>query len=203
MYNETYEEYIRSILGYPTYVSNNDFNNNINNSYTSYTSQNSNFNNAMLEECYPEIYKIVYPMVNKACSNITGQVTRDNIEEMTEEIYRAIETDNEIELNINLRNEVTSKENRNKAETINSKKNLETIKSVNAEPEENRSFRNRNLRDLIKILIIRELLRRPNNRPGFPPPPRPIPPNRPPFPGGARPPIMPRGMIDNYDIYEY
>lgn len=81
----------------------------------------------------------------------------------------------------------------------------------NTRNTETRRITNNNLRDLIKILIIRELLNRPNIRP--PRPPRP-PHHRPPFPdfpggpggGGPRPPIMPRDLEysqDYYDIYEF
>ena len=70
---------------------------------------------------------------------------------------------------------------------------------------EDRQFRNRNLRDLIKILLIRELLGGIRN-PGRPPMPPPRPPMRPPFPGGpGRPPFGPGPRPNNryYDIYEY
>ena len=70
-----------------------------------------------------------------------------------------------------------------------------------------RSVGNQGLRDLIKILILRELL----NRPGFRPrPPMPSPP-RPPFPPGQnqpRPPMPPPQRpgfgrpIYNRDLYE-
>ena len=75
------------------------------------------------------------------------------------------------------------------------------------ETNEKRQF-NSGLRDLVKILLIRELLNRP--RPPRPPvrppmPPRPPrPPMRPPFgPGpGGRPPFPREFEIDNYDLYE-
>ena len=60
------------------------------------------------------------------------------------------------------------------------KKDVTQVENRN-EIREDRQIRNRTLRDLIRILIIRELLRRPGNRP-----PRPRPPMRPPFPGGPR-----------------
>ena len=56
---------------------------------------------------------------------------------------------------------------------------------------ENRSFINRNLRDLIKILIIRELLG--SNRPSRPP-------HRPPFSGSSGIPRPPRPRSNN--LYE-
>ena len=65
------------------------------------------------------------------------------------------------------------------------------------EEVENRNIRRNNgIRDLIKILILRELLGIPHN------PRPPMPPRRPPFPGGpnGRPPMRPRFYED---IYEY
>ena len=119
MYNQSYEEYIRSILGYPNYSYNNDSmsyiqsqgynqDNNFKNSY------NNTVNNNDLEQYYPEIYKIVYPMVSQICSNNTREITREVIDEMTDEIYSAIEgtSDNEINLSINLQNNIRTGENR-------------------------------------------------------------------------------------------
>lgn len=192
--NESYEDYIRSILGYPKYNSNyeNDYNFDMINRRNDQT-------DAQLENCYPEIYKVVYPMINKACSTNTRPVTQELIDELTNEIYSSIETDNEINVTINLNNEIQSTGNRNA-----------TNQKVETEKEnrgEDRQFRNRNLQDLIKILLIRELLGRPgrfpgNNRPPFPPH---RPPMRPPFPGGpggGRPPIMPRYETDFSNLYE-
>lgn len=205
MHNESYEEYIRSILGYPNYNSNNssccenDYNPNM-------VSQRSNENNRQLEACYPEIYKVVYPMVNKACSSNTKPVTSELIDELTDEIYAAVENDTEINININLTNEIQSSGNRNTSSRV----KTETAKKISQNRGEDRQFRNRGLQDLIRILLIRELLGRPGgfpgNRPAFPPN---RPPMRPPFPGGpggpgGRSPMMPRS---NYyeginDIYE-
>lgn len=141
-------------------------------------------------------------MVSNACMRNTKPVTRQLVDEMTNEIYSAVENNNEINININLQNEVGSKENRSSS--------TKEVKSINREPSksenrgenrqeerrEDRQFRNRGLRDLIRILLIRELLRRrrfPGNRPPFPGG------GRPPFPG--RPPMMPRGY-DSIDLYE-
>ena len=191
MYNETYEDYIRSILGYP-------YTNNMSPTYNNIYEYNNNDNyqdfvatvqNPELEECYPEIYKIVYPMVRNACSKNTKPITRDLIEEMTDEIYFSLEGANEepINVNINLNNNVrhsntTRPENR---ATVN-------VKEEKSEKQENRVSRNNEIRDIIKILLLRDFLGRP--RPSFRPNPRP------PFPGGPggpgymppRPPMMPR-----------
>lgn len=143
MYNESYEEYIRSILGYPNYNS----------------MDYSDFN---LESCYPEIYKVVYPMVNKACSNNTKPITPELVEDLTNEIYSAIEIDNEINLNINLTNKVKNN-NRNQKISSNSIKTETEMTEENR--GEDRQIRNKGLQDLIRILLIRELLK---GRDGFP-----------------------------------
>lgn len=202
MYNESYEDYIRSILGYPNYNSNNnccenDYNLNM-------TNGRNSERDAELEACYPEIYKVIYPMVNKACSNNTKPITSGLIDELTNEIYSAVENDSGINININLTNEVQSVGNRN----LSNSTKTEEIKERKENRGEDRQFRNRGLQDLIRILLIRELLGRPGrfpgNRPPFPPN---RPPMRPPFPGRpgmGRPPIMPRSDYynDMYDIYE-
>lgn len=181
MNDETYEDYIRTILGYPKPTQN---------YYDNYQNINTipNYTNKNFEEFYPEIYNIIYPMVKKVCSNQPITVNAENIEKMTDEIYFAVEEQN------------STQNNRSKS---NYEKGVSTTKSTSKEPirpekkEENRQIGNNSLRDLIKILLLRELIGRPNfpgSRPPMgppPPPPRPGPGPRPPFP------IRPR-----YDIYE-
>ncbi len=224
MYNESYEEYIRSILGYPNYQ-NTDFMNTYNNDYID--NRPRNVSNAEIEECYPEIYKIIYPMVRKASNDNIEPISPDLIERMTDEIYSSIEADNIINVNnnvnINLTSNPRNEENRNtsninnnpRPEFKNSTENREN-RSIEARREdktlenrgEDRQFRNRNLRDLIKILLIRELLGGIRN-PGRPPMPPSRPPMRPPFPGGpgmpGRPPFGPGPRQNDryYDLYEY
>ncbi len=198
MYNETYEEYIRSILGYPNTVD----------TYQSMPTNNiSSMSTQELESCYPEIYKVVYPMINKACSTNTRPITSELIDELTNEIYLSIESDNEINVTINLNNEI-SNNNENRSNLSNGNRNSPVSGKVSSVKEqkiqenrgEDRQFRNRGLQDLIRILLIRELL----GRPGFPgnrPPRPPMPPIRPPFPpggpGGPRPPMMPRDLYED------
>lgn len=196
MYNESYEEYIRSILGYPNYNSSYSYENDY---AANMSSHRNSEEDAQLEACYPEIYRVVYPMVNKACSTNTKPITSELIDELTDEIYLAVENDHEINININLTNETATMQKR----TTSSHPKTENVKEKRGE---DRQFRNRGLQDIIRILLIRELLGRPErfpgNRPPFPPN---RPPMRPPFPGGpgGRPPIMPR---ENYsginDLYE-
>ena len=206
MYDNQYEEYIRSVLGYPTTANMNQNHINQNQMYQAEYPNPSQINMRNdLEEFYPEIYKIIYPMIKKACDENMMANSREEIEQMTDEIYSAIEDSNQINVNINLGNTVsTTNVNRsqNKNETYREevqKKNSEKqeAENRNTEIENKRSPRNNNLRDLIKILLIRELLRRRHNN--FPQKP---PHNRPPRPP-MRPPIMPRDYQPLYDIYEY
>ena len=223
--NESFDDYIRQVLGYP----NNEYSYTPqqydNYSYPNHSNITDNnvvnmINEDELESCYPEIYKVVYPMIKKRCSQIN--------EKVTEEIASTIEpTDiNDIQVNINLQNEL----NENRIKTSDVYKNTaisETSKSLNSQTNnlrqaqekqknENRGsksdgekrFIRNNLADLIKILIIRELLNRPGGRlprPSIPGSRPPFPGHRPPFPG-ERPPMgpppMPRGYFRYDDIYE-
>ena len=211
MYNETYDDYIRSILGYPPARGYED-------SYQDYRNQNMNYNMTSnmnttsdmdLESCYPEIYKIVYPMVCKKCDSVRMPVTNDDIQNMTDEIYNALEERNDIQVNINLTNEVRGIDTTGGGAAKTPDKKPDVRISETSEKRETRQI-NRNLRDLIQILLIRELLRR-FRRPGMPGrpptprPPMPRPPMRPPF----RPGFGPGGTmfnrdyeISNYDIFE-
>ena len=192
MYNETYDEYIRSILGYPVRNQFDQFNQG-QQEYQGYqeyrnptfnTNINISGNNVELENSYPEIYKIVYPMITKKCENVReSNITKDDIENTTDEIYYALESKNETQVNIKKRPEVKV------SETTGEKRQL-----------------NGGLRDLIQILLIRELLnrRRPPFRPPMPNPPGPgpRPPMRPPFgPGPGRPPFN-RDFSSFNDLYE-
>lgn len=212
MLNQSYEEYIRSILGYPNFQNEMNY---IGNSIASqYSRNNSNqVENSKIEDSYPEIYKVVYPMIKRACAENIEQVTPSLIDKMTNEIYSSIEVNNPISVNINLTNGSGSSGNRanpiNKSNSVNSnmlkqeknKKVEINEKQKNENRGEERQFNDRGLRDLIRILLIREFLGRPP-RPPFPG--NPPFPGRPPFPGnpGARPPMRPRSD-EIYDIYEY
>ena len=182
MYNY-YDDYIRSILGY----------NNLQNQTSINTATNNlSVSDEEIEGCYPEIYKVVYPMIRSRCQRNTKPVTKELIEEITEEIYQALEGE-----------AFLAEESVQKNRGENKNKIIADEKQINRKESnvQNRELRNRGLQDLIKILLIRELLRRPY-RPPMPGP-------RPPFPGGVnpgpRPPIMPRNYGYNSlynDIYE-
>ena len=202
-----YEDYMQNILGYRMNPQANM------NTYEQYNMQGEEWQqydnwmpmmqqpstmtsnmNIDLENCYPEIYKIIYPMIRNVCMRNTEPITEEVIDRMVNEVYTNIETGDVITLNINLGNSVTTGEKGVNTEAKEGTQNRET---------ESRQ-RNFLMNDLIRILLIRELLRRQGgNRPPFPPrpfPPRPFPPrppmNRPPM---NRPPIMPR--YDQYPNY--
>lgn len=201
MYYQSYEDYMRNILGYSlnqsTYAD----------TYFNYNRENA-YGTAMysseIMNLYPEVYKIINPMVCKICEVNTKPITRDLIEKMTDEIYLNIESNpnlvesTAINVRVNLPKDsktedasMASKTSVNTKNRDNSKyrANLSETKVVQEKEIGNSEYRQRNqnsiLRDLIKILILNQLLGG-NRRP-----PRPNPP-RPPYPG-PRPPIQPRG----------
>ena len=181
MNNQNYEDYMRSVLGYSPYVENDftyteqeDFVDNSGNQIT------TNAETQDLNEFYPEIYKMVYPMVCKLCNiNSTTKLTNDLLDQMTDEIYRNVEPEDDVR--------IVSKPELKNGDVINPNAKEElTLK---------RETRQTNylLRDLIRILLLREWGRpqRPPMRPpfgpggpGMPPPPRP---GRPPMGPPPRP----------------
>lgn len=219
MYNETYDDYIRSILGYPARNQFEQYNQEMPEyqSYQEYrnptfnTNINISGNNVELENSYPEIYKIVYPMVTKKCENVRSETfSKSDIENMTDEIYYALEEKQEKRININLTNNMSSTKAQNSSAVSTSAKveNKRPDVKISQKAIENSEKRqiNSGLRDLIQILLIRELLNR--QRPPFRPPmpnppgPGPRPPMRPPFrPGPGRPPFN-RDFGSYNDLYE-
>lgn len=163
--NQSYDDYIRSILGYPMQ------NDNIYQADTYFERQGTQYrvqNNQELENLYPEIYKIIYPMIRKACISNNMPINGETIENIVDDIYSSVESDNVYNININLQNETTSSQDRSNqntnssSQTSSGNKGIQKVLNRNegkAENRgENRQFRNKSLRDLIKILLIRELL---------------------------------------------
>lgn len=144
MYNSNYEEYMQNVLGYNirpqnTYQIPDDM----------YEMQrNSNYENASLESLYPEIYRIIQPMVQKVCMKCTGVINEEEVNKMTEEVYNAMSEDT--------RNQNDAKKTSTEVRSNNAQNNRKV--------EETRQ-NNYLLRDLIRILIIKELLRRPGRPP--------------------------------------
>ena len=165
-YND-YDEYMRSVLGYQNgniyanpYGTNNEF---YYNTMPSMDTEIRTIDTERLNQFYPEIYKLIYPMVCKVCNQNSGrEITKELIDNLTEEIYINFESDD--------------RQNTSNMRNLPPLKNGD-VRNPNAkEPEVRGETRQGNylLRDLIRILILREF-----GRPG-----------RPVFPGG-RPPIVP------------
>ncbi len=215
MYFQSYEDYIRTILGYP--VQNEMSYNTYPNCSYEYIEQPRYSSEIM--DLYPDIYKIINPMVCKICKANSKPITRELVEQMTDEIYLNIENDTTIEedvvnVRVNLPPTKPESNSNNRQvrtrdlnnENISSKKmkdnRQENVNNANkVDDSQNRIIRpfrrNNTLRDLIKILILNQLLG--GRRPHIPNPPRPPFPGNPgPRPGpGPRPPIQPRGMYLN------
>jgi len=176
MYSESYEEYIRNILGYP--ANRNIYDNNDNMQFL----DNQNYNNNMfddtdeLEQYYPDIYNNIYPKIRESCLKNTNPINATLLDNMVEEIYNSLEVNQENRTNASITNN-----SRNSNTSVSKTENRSSL-------VENRQRPNNNfLRDLIRILLLRELTR----RPGRPPRPRPplVPGPRPPFNPQPRPPF--------------
>ena len=164
MYYQNYEDYMRSVLGYQNNEPNYTYDNN--NYYP--RMEQSQYND--LDQFYPEVYRIVNPVVENVCNkNRDKQVTEELVRSMTDEVYANVEGNAKLQLNVEVKQELKNGD----------------VRNPNAKPEPKR--RNSFLNDLIRILILKNLLRpRPPVRPPFPGP-NP----RPPFPHGGPAPITP------------
>lgn len=107
MYYNDYEDYMRNVLGYSnmndnTYGCNCGYNTNY------YQDRNNSASNIeRMEQMYPEVYKIINPMVCRMCDSNTQPVTEYLVEQMTDDIYdnvvNRVEIQNVINLNISTR----------------------------------------------------------------------------------------------------
>ena len=163
---QSYEEYMRSVLGYSPYIQQNDY------TYSEPEDLYDYSNIAPvsvqptqdLTPFYPEIYKIIYPMVCKVCNtNSSRELTKDLLEQMIDEIYKNLEPEEECPTRMPppLKNGDVRNPNSKDPEPV-----IKETRQTNFL-----------LRDLIRILLLREW-GRPNR-----------PPARPPFPPGGRPPM--------------
>ena len=164
---QNYEDYMRSVLGYSPYAERNYTYTNAQEDIYNYTDEMPVMQPTQdLTPFYPEIYKIVYPMVSKVCNtNSNRELTKELLEQMTDEIYRNVEPEEECP-----------------TRTPPPLKNGDVRNPNSKDPEPpQKETRQTNflLRDLIRILLLREW-----GRPGRPP-------MRPPFHPGGRPPMGP------------
>lgn len=79
-----YDEYLGNIMGYPSMRA----------SMTPYSDD--------LERMYPEVYRVVYPMVCFACDNVRTPVTEEMVDMMTDDIYDRVEADGRINVDISV-----------------------------------------------------------------------------------------------------
>ena len=172
---QNYEDYMRAVLGYA--------NNEPNYTYDDYYPRMEQLQYDETEDLYPDIYRIVNPVVEEVCSrNRNKHLTEELVRAMTEEVYNNVEGNSDLQVKVQVKAELKNGDVRNPNAKVNDSKNSETRQ------------RNFLLNDLIRILILKNLLRpRPPVRPPFPGPgPRPpFPGPRPPYPGpGPRIPVM-------------
>lgn len=196
MYNNVYQEYINNMLGQSYRNTINFAENTYNNFEQMEYFQNDNINQE-LEKFYPDLYRIIYPMVKTACMRNTKPLNKECIDEMVNEIYSNFVSEDEMTvLNINLTNDIRSKSTTDvKSSSKTSLNSKSDSKGASETRNANRRPNNFVLNDLIRILLIRELLGRPGNV--FPRPPA-----RPPFPGPGRPPFRNDFNIQDNSIYE-
>lgn len=175
MNNMSYEEYMRTVLGYTPYSMQDTFC--CTNDYYISQDTSNQMNDSTLEELYPDIYKRLNPLVCKQCNTNTMPITQEILEQMVDNVYNSIEVDLKIETNTK----------------------VQVNTNTGVRQQESRTRQSNNLlRDLIKILILKELINRgrfPVRPPFLGRPPMPGP--RPPFPGGPgggpRSPFSPQG----------
>lgn len=138
---QSYDDYMRSVLGYSNMnCPNMDMN--------MYQASDD------LERMYPDTYRIVYPMVVSACNMVTMPVTEEMVDRMTDDIYDRAANDSRISIDIDIG--IESREDNNDRQ----------ISDVSKQRRPRR--RNRFFRDLIRILLLRELLGRRQRFPNRP-----------------------------------
>lgn len=150
---QSYDEYMRATLGYPSMNSQMNMGICPNMCAMPYSNpnmmatpmgQNSSCN---LDRFYPDSYTIIYPLVVSTCRNASMPFTEDMINRMTDDIYDKAVADSRISIDINIDVE---------------KRETSSDRVVQRPPK--RPRRNRFLRDFIKVLLLRELI---GGRPRF------------------------------------
>ncbi len=186
MYNNPYEEYMRNSLGYNQMPIMNMNINQMNPMTEMYESEGDfTCNQTSVDDMYPEIYRIIYPMICKVCMAVNENVTEDLVSRITNEVYMNVEN---IEVMQENRSSVDTQANKStKSDSLNRTSSNNSSNTLSNVRQQDTRQRNLLLRDLIRILVLRELIGNPSR-------PRPRPPFRPPFGGGfgpgPRPPYM-------------
>ena len=146
MFYQNYDDYMRDVF-YFNGLSNPNNNNNM------FFNMQNNQNQSSLNNYYPSIYKIIYPVIQRVISGGNYQFTNeDMINEIVNTVYGIVEGD----IN-NLENTSSSNQDSRRMAT-NSSGNMNSQATMNS--NNNNSL----LRDLIKILVIKELITKSNVR---------------------------------------
>ena len=118
-----------------------------------------------INNLYPSIYRIIYPVVSRIVSNNNYQyMNEDNLNNMVDTVFNIIEgpIDYDDEVTPNSTPNISTQNNSNtQTSNNNNSNNLRQSENKTNIQTTNRHTRNDNLlRDIIKILIIREILSR-------------------------------------------
>ena len=181
MYNNPYEEYMRNSLGYNQMPMMNMNQMNMNYMMPEMYEAEGNYmcDQTSVEDMYPEVYRIVYPMICKACMAVNENVTEDLVSRITNEVYLNVE---HMEISQETRSSaisVSPQSSKNiKSDSLSNKISSNVNNNLSNTRQETRKT-NPLLSDLIRILVLRELI----GNPGRPPRPQPpfIPGQRLPF----------------------
>ena len=168
MFDNDYENYMRSVLGYPIQNEINTYNGGYgnNNLYFPYRSGNMNVYTNKYEDLYPDIYKVLKPMIYKVCNLQNNRDFSDNtLEKMADEIYNNIESETNV-VNINIKTSAEAESSKNSMYT---KRDMKISQNSSTTEEKRACCGNPTLKDLIKILILNQLRENNNSRPPRPP----------------------------------
>ena len=127
-----------------------------------------------LENMYPQIYKIITPVASRVISNSNYQyMTEDVLNNMVDTVYNIVEGDVSSLINNNSSVQgddtvaTSTNSNINNSRTQSSTSNSNANGRGNNSSMDNQTNSNELLKDLIKILLIKELIARRNSNNNF------------------------------------
>ena len=157
-----YEEYMQQVLGYSSK------NPNIYAPDPIYepTYDRNEFMDQLLEdeaqEYYPEIYHSIYPIICNKCEQNNEPISKELIDRMTDEVYQAVDNSTNV-VNIKIEQNNSQRTPLRTGDTRTPTRPNELQRTPKRQEDRVERRTNPYLRDLIKILIIQQLLR--NRRP--------------------------------------
>lgn len=126
--------------------------------------QNNGMHVQNLNNLYPCIYRIINPVVARVVSNNTQAITEDLINNMTDTVFNIVEGQIDLGDDISQRNSQAENSSSSNSSSSTSSNNNTSARANERQTTSQTTFKNnRNeslLRDLIKIIIIKELLSR-------------------------------------------